>query len=318
MASALETLAGQAFGAKQYAMLGIYLQRSWIVLLLSAALLLPMYVFAAPLLAAMGQPAEVARLAGQPGRFLQSQGKNWVMAATALASFPVHVATTWLLVVRFRFGVHGAAMALNVSWGLSLVVQLAYVVGGGCPLTWTGFSRLAFADLSGFIKLSLSSGVMVCLENSYYKVLLLLTGHLKNSQLAVDALSIWVRVSNELGAGNGKGARFATIVSTANSFLIGLFFSLPALAFHDKIALVVSSSKAVIDAVDNLCVLLAISILLNGVQPVLSGVAVGSGWQTLVAYINVGSYYIIGVPVGLLLSWLFNLGVLVHSIQAIL
>lgn len=241
MASALETLAGQAFGAKQYPMLGIYLQRSWIVLLLSAALLVPMYVFAAPLLAAMGQPAEVARLAGELGlcmlpmhflfalllpinKFLQSQGKNWVMAATALASFPVHVAATWLLVVRFRFGVLGAAMALNVSWGLSVVVQLAYVVGGGCPLTWTGFSPLAFADLCGFIKLSLSSGVMVwyvwvhhqyillatnagalqgpscmssylhlacSLENSYYKVLLLLTGHLKNSQLAVDALSIW-------------------------------------------------------------------------------------------------------------------------------
>ena len=49
-----------------------------------------------------------------------------------------------------------------------------------------------------------------------------------------------------------------------------------------------------------------------------AGVAVGSGWQALAAYINVGSYYIIGVPVGLLLSWLFNLGVLVRSIQAIL
>ncbi|MFQ6640386.1 hypothetical protein Gotur_014332 [Gossypium turneri] len=34
MASALETLCGQAFGAKQYHMLGLYMQRSWIVLLL--------------------------------------------------------------------------------------------------------------------------------------------------------------------------------------------------------------------------------------------------------------------------------------------
>lgn len=32
MASALETLCGQAYGAKQYHMLGIYLQRSWIIL----------------------------------------------------------------------------------------------------------------------------------------------------------------------------------------------------------------------------------------------------------------------------------------------
>ncbi|XP_052487465.1 protein DETOXIFICATION 27-like isoform X1 [Gossypium raimondii] len=34
MASALETLCGQAFGAKQYHMFGLYMQRSWIVLLL--------------------------------------------------------------------------------------------------------------------------------------------------------------------------------------------------------------------------------------------------------------------------------------------
>jgi Na+-driven multidrug efflux pump len=47
------------------------------------------------------------------------------------------------------------------------------------------------------------------------------------------------------------------------------------------------------------------------------GVAVGSGWQALVAYVNVGSYYIIGVPVGVLLGWIFSLGVLVRSIQAV-
>ena len=27
------------------------------------------------------------------------------------------------------------------------------------------------------------------------------------------------------------------------------------------------------------------------------------------AYINIGSYYIIGIPMGVLLGWLFNLGV---------
>ncbi|VVB18288.1 unnamed protein product [Arabis nemorensis] len=45
MASALETLCGQAFGAKKYDMLGVYLQRSWIVLFLCSILLLPMYFF---------------------------------------------------------------------------------------------------------------------------------------------------------------------------------------------------------------------------------------------------------------------------------
>lgn len=39
------------------------------------------------------------------------------------------------------------------------------------------------------------------------------------------------------------------------------------------------------------------------------GVAIGSGWQGLVAYVNIGSYYLIGVPLGVLLGWSFNYGV---------
>lgn len=160
-----------------------------------------------------------------------------------------------------------------------------------------------------------------------------------------------VRVANELGAANGQGAKFATIVSTTTSFLISLFASLLALIFHDKLAMIFSSSQAVIDAVDGISILLALTILLNGIQPVLSGkfpkiqymvawlqdgdqflqcvfscyflsedslnflnvtfpgVAIGSGWQGLVAYVNIGSYYLIGVPLGVLLGWGFNYGV---------
>lgn len=44
---------------------------------------------------------------------------------------------------------------------------------------------------------------------------------------------------------------------------------------------------------------------------VFSGVAVGSGWQAFVAYVNIGSYYFIGVPLGVFLGWVFHLGVLV-------
>lgn len=38
------------------------------------------------------------------------------------------------------------------------------------------------------------------------------------------------------------------------------------------------------------------------------GVAVGCGWQTFVAYVNVACYYIVGVPLGSLLGFYFNLG----------
>ncbi|KAJ4966609.1 hypothetical protein NE237_018458 [Protea cynaroides] len=345
MASALETVCGQAFGAKKYHMLGIYMQRSWIVLFLCSILLLPMYVFASPILKWMGQPDDVAEQSGMVAiwliplhfsfafqfplqRFLQSQLKTGVIAWVSLVGLIVHIFVSWVFVYGLKLGLLGIAITLNFSWWVLVLGLLAYTVCGGCPLSWTGFSTEAFVGLWEFLKLSTASGVMLCLENWYYRIIILMTGNLKNAKIAVDALSIcmtingWemmiplaffaatgVRVANELGAGNGKGAKFATIVSVVSSTIMGLIFCVLIMVFHNKFAIIFTTSDAVILAVDKLSILLVFTILLNSVQPVLSGVAVGSGWQSFVAYINLGCYYVVGVPFGFLLGWFFNFGV---------
>lgn len=158
-----------------------------------------------------------------------------------------------------------------------------------------------------------------------------------------------VRVANELGAGNAKGAKFATIVSLLTSLVVGLLFWSIVIAFPEKLAMIFTSSSFVILMVNELAVLLAFTILLNCIQPVLSGqkqnknlifrietqmvfriamvlmamycfpgVAIGSGWQALVAYINIGSYYIVGVPLGFLLGWLLHFGIKVSAAMLLL
>ncbi|XP_027359726.1 protein DETOXIFICATION 27 [Abrus precatorius] len=346
MASALETLCGQAYGAKKYYMLGVYMQRSWIVLFICCVLLLPIYLFATPVLKVLGQPEELAELSGEVAmwliplhfafafqfplnRFLQSQLKTLSIAWVSLLALLVHVFVSWLFVFKLQFGVIGTAATTNFSWWVLTLGLFGYSVWGGCPHTWTGFSVEAFSGLWEFVKLSAASGVMLCLENWYYRILILMTGNLQNAEIAVDALSICmtinglemmiplaffaatgVRVANELGAGNGKGAKFATTVSVVTSVIIGLFFWMLILILHDKFGYIFSNSKAVLDEVNNLSLLLAFTILLNSVQPVLSGVAVGSGWQSYVAYINLGCYYIIGVPLGFAMGWVFNQGLM--------
>lgn len=47
----------------------------------------------------------------------------------------------------------------------------------------------------------------------------------------------------------------------------------------------------------------------------IEGVAVGCGWQAFVAYVNIGCYYIVGVPIGCLLGFKFNLGIKVQKIK---
>ncbi|RZC90665.1 hypothetical protein C5167_028498 [Papaver somniferum] len=64
MGSALETLCGQAYGAGKLTILGIYLQRSWVILLGTALPLTLISVFATPILLVLGQKEEIAELAG--------------------------------------------------------------------------------------------------------------------------------------------------------------------------------------------------------------------------------------------------------------
>ncbi|KAF3500538.1 hypothetical protein F2Q69_00045097 [Brassica cretica] len=212
MASALETLCGQAFGAKKYNMLGVYLQRSWIVLFLFAISLLPMYFFATPILKYLGQPDDIAELSGTIAvwvipihfafafvfplnRFLQCQLRNVVIAIASGVALVVHIFVCWLFVYVLELGVIGTMATVNVSWWFNLLVLFTYTTCGGCPLTWTGFSIEAFTGLWEFAKLSVSSGIMICLENWYYKILILMTGNLKDTKIAVDSLAIWRRLT---------------------------------------------------------------------------------------------------------------------------
>lgn len=178
MASALETLCGQAFGAKKYHMLGIYMQRSWIVLFIGCILLLPLYLYATSILKLLGQPDNVAEQSGLVAlwfiplhfsfafqctlqRFLQSQLKTAALAWVSLVTLVVHMFISWLFVYHFQLGIIGTAITLDISWWILVFGLFAYVVCGGCPKTWNGFSMQAFSGLWEFLKLSAASGIML-------------------------------------------------------------------------------------------------------------------------------------------------------------
>eukprot|EP01018_Ginkgo_biloba_P020236 Gb_41437 [translate_table: standard] len=119
-----------------------------------------------------------------------------------------------------------------------------------------------------------------------------------------------VRVSNELGAGNFQAAKFAVIVSVTTSFVIGLVICSIIFFLREDLASLFTHSFTVKLAVSRLSILLAFTILLNSVQPVLSGAAIGTGRQAVIAYVNIGCYYLVGVPLGVVLGYVVDLGVM--------
>jgi MATE family multidrug resistance protein len=80
-----------------------------------------------------------------------------------------------------------------------------------------------------------------------------------------------VRVSNELGAKHPKSAAYSVVIVTLSSLVIALICAILVLALRHVMSYVFTSGTTVADAVSELSPFLAVSIILNGIQPVLSG-----------------------------------------------
>jgi multidrug resistance protein, MATE family len=80
-----------------------------------------------------------------------------------------------------------------------------------------------------------------------------------------------VRVGNELGAGNPRAAAFSVVVVTSLSLAVSVVCAAVVLCLRDQLSYFFTGGEAVAHAVSDLCPLLAVTIVLNGVQPVLSG-----------------------------------------------
>ncbi|KAJ9563900.1 hypothetical protein OSB04_009060 [Centaurea solstitialis] len=344
MSSATETLCGQAFGAGQNHMMGIYLQRSWIIDLITLTILLPIFIFATQIFKLVGEEESIANSGGYISlwfipfiynyvfsltiqMFLQAQLKNMIIAWLSAFQFGIHIPLT-LFVYKLNMGLAGAMIALSCSSWFLVIGEFIYIFGGWCPHSWKGFTFAAFKDLLPLVKLSISSGVMLCLELWYYAILVLLAGYMADAKIAISAFSIclnmnsWefmislgflgsacVRVANELGRGDAKAVKFSIKVLLGTSIAIGILFFVLCLAFGKKLAYVFTDDERVADMISELSLLLSFSVLLNSIYPILSGVAIGAGLQGTVAIVNLVCFYGIGIPVGALLGYLTSLEV---------
>ncbi|PON99038.1 Multi antimicrobial extrusion protein [Trema orientale] len=121
--------------------------------------------------------------------------------------------------------------------------------------------------------------------------------------------AISVRVSNELGAAHPRTAKFSVVVAVVTSFITGLLLGLVLIVARNQYPSIFSIDDEVRALVKQLTPLLAISIVVNNIQPTLSGVAIGAGWQAAVAYVNIACYYLFGIPLGLILGYKLNMGI---------
>ncbi|PWA57682.1 MATE efflux family protein [Artemisia annua] len=306
---------------QKYDMLGVYLQRSSIVLTITPIPITMIYIFSRPILLLLGQSPSVSsaaalfvyRLVPQIfaytinfpiQKFLQPQSivaPNMYISAGTLV---IHMIMSWIMAYKLNLGLLGASFTLSLPWWIIVAGQFTYtLLSDRCKDTWTGFNSKAFGGLWEFVKLSSGMGVV----GLFFMVSVGFNAAAR--QQIYDFEKYSVRVGNELGAGNPKAAVFSVWMVIGVSFIITVVESIIILSVRDFISYAFTTRETVANEVSDLCPLLVITIILNGIQPVLSGVVLGCGWKTYVAYVKIECYYVVGIPLGFHLGFYFDLGV---------
>jgi MATE family multidrug resistance protein len=179
MGSVLETLCGQAFGAGQHHMLGVYLQRALLVLYITCVPLSFIFLYMEHILLFLGQTPEISAKAGEYAlfllpslygyallqpivKFLQTQSVVFPMVLCSATALGLHAGILYTFIYTFEFGYRGAAMATSLSFWINVILLVLYVKFSKiCEQTWEGFTMEAFADLYEFFKLAIPSCIMI-------------------------------------------------------------------------------------------------------------------------------------------------------------
>ncbi|KAF5940354.1 hypothetical protein HYC85_021521 [Camellia sinensis] len=334
MACALETLCGQAYGAQQYQKLGTQTYTAILSLVIFCLPLSILWIFMGKILIFIGQDPLISQEAGkfitwlvpalfayailQPlVRYFQMQSLTLPMLISSCATLAFHIPLCWVLVFKSGLDNLGGALAIDISIWLNVIFLVLYMkYSSSCEKTRVPISMESY-EVFPFL-----NGDECSLEWWSFELLILLSGLLPNPQLETSVLSVCLntiatlyaipygfgaavstRVSNELGAGNPQGARVAVFAVMFLAVAETTVVSATLFACRRVFGYTFSNEKEVVDYVTAMAPLVCLSVIMDSIQGVLSGVARGCGWQHIGAYVNLGAFYLCGIPIAAILAF---------------
>lgn len=175
----LETLCGQAFGAKQYNKIGTYTCSAIISLLLVCIPISICWIFLDKFLILIGQDPLISLEARKysiyliPALFggavikplvrsLQSQSLTLPLLVSSTLVLCFYVPLCWVLVFKVKMGSVGAAVAFSLSNWLYLILIVSYTkFSSSCENTRVSVSEDAFVGIIEFFRFAVPSAIMV-------------------------------------------------------------------------------------------------------------------------------------------------------------
>lgn len=346
IATALDTLCPQAFGAGRYQLVGDYMQKCIALIFTLIIPLLIVWIFfgyqlitlllpdrSTAYLAAMylkyisfGIPAYVLFECGK--RFLQAQGIYHVATYVLLFAAPLNLAMN-IVFVRL-YGYLGAPVAVAINYwlmaiglfiGTMLLDERSTNTGIHPSMCWNGFQfRKSFQGWRKLVSLAVPGWVMLEAEFLAFEILTLMASYLGTYELAAQSIGSTMasltyqvpfamgiaastRIANYLGAGLAHCAQVTGEVALLFGFAVSLINFLALYTLQRPIAILFTNDERVISLLHEIMWLVALMQVSDAMNANSAGCLRGQGLTKIGGIVNLISYYLVGIPMSIYLSF---------------
>ncbi|KAK4454546.1 mate-domain-containing protein [Podospora aff. communis PSN243] len=337
LSTCLDTLCAQAYGSGHKHLVGLQLQRMTYLLWMLLLPIVALWWFSGHVLGSIIPDPDTAALAGMylrvlilgtPGvaafesgkRFVQAQGLFHATTFVLLIGAPVNVLANWFFVWRLELGFSGAAAAVVFTQNLLpflLFLYVRFIEGMEC---WNGLSRRAFSNWGPMIKLALPGMIMVEAQYFAFEVLTLAASQFGSAHLAAQSVLVTVtsttfnipfplsiaastRVANLIGARLSGAARTSAKVALVAGCLVGCFNLTLLSSLRFKLPYLFTNDEEVATIVSNTLPICAVLQIFDSLAAISHGLLRGIGRQGIGGYTNLGSYYLVALPISFSTGW---------------
>ncbi|XP_044900095.1 multidrug and toxin extrusion protein 2 isoform X4 [Felis catus] len=267
-------------------------------------------------------------------KYLQNQGIVWPQVLSGIVGNCINGLGNYILVSVLSLGVRGSAYANTISHILQTIFLFLYIVLKKLHLeTWAagllflGWSGQCLQDWGPFFSLAVPSMLMVCMEWWAYEIGSFLMGLLSVLDLSGQAIiyelativymiplglsnAICVRVGMALGAADivqaKRSAKSGMLCTGGTSLVVGIVLS----TLKNKLGRIFTNDEQVIALVNKVLPIYTVFQLFEAICCIYSGVLRGSGKQAFGAVVNMIMYYVIGLPLGVVLTFVVRMGIM--------
>ena len=237
-----------------------------------------------------------------------------------LITSPINVGLNYLFVYTLKIGLLGAPLATGISYWLSFVLLLGYARFVAGWDAWGGWTRKCFHHIGTFARLAFLGVIHVGTEWWAFEIVALAAGRLGTIPLAAQSVIMTTdqvmntipfgigvatsaRVGNLLGARNARGAARAANTAAWLSMLLGAIVLAILLGVKDFYAKIFNDDERVIRLTAEVMPYVALFQISDGLNGSCGGSLRGMGRQHIGAAVNIVSYYLGALPLGIYLAF---------------